>query len=199
MSGLPTSYLASPIGIESSVLRKVWPETSSQAPSLEEGFGEGFFFLSLSFFPLFFAGFLSLPSLCKKTETRKKKLTWGSRGSARRLSASGNGSDSSLYFEQLGGMEEERTGELLERLREKERKRESKKERKKTRLAPERYVASVRVALCVSSPTSLSLLPSRSGLSSGDRRQAGRPRRRLSASKEAPFGDLDLRSRWKKE
>ena len=34
MSGLPTSYLASPIGIESRVLRKVCPETSSQAPSL---------------------------------------------------------------------------------------------------------------------------------------------------------------------
>lgn len=33
IAGLPTSYLASPIGIDSSVLKKVCPETSSQAPS----------------------------------------------------------------------------------------------------------------------------------------------------------------------
>lgn len=33
MAGLPTSYLASPIGIDNSVLKKVCPETSSHAPS----------------------------------------------------------------------------------------------------------------------------------------------------------------------
>lgn len=96
----------------------------------------------------------------------------------------------------------------MQRRRKKRRKKRGEKEEEKKRetLArlylsnpPDRYVASVLVALCVSSPTSLSLLPSRRGESSGERRQAGRPRRRLSASKEAPFGDFALVEREKSE
>ena len=44
----------------------------------------------------------------------------------------------------------------------------------------------------MSNPTSLSRLPSRSGESSGERRQAGLPRRLFSFSYDAPLGDLAL-------